>query len=50
MLKTTKSGFSGFVNDEYTLLPESDDRLFSSIVTAKWWYNPDNRNNFEVIR
>ncbi|XP_060577176.1 uricase-like [Ruditapes philippinarum] len=39
VLKTTKSAFKGFVDDEYRTLPYSDDRIFSSVVTANWWYS-----------
>jgi urate oxidase len=38
VLKTTKSGFSGFVKDRYTTLPETSDRIFSTSVTANWRY------------
>ncbi len=38
ILKTSKSAFSGFPRDEYTTLPESEDRLFGTSVTAQWRY------------
>jgi len=38
VLKTTQSAFTNFVNDEYRTLPDADDRLFSTIVTADWTY------------
>lgn len=38
VLKTTKSGFAGFVKDKYTFLPETDDRIFCTSVKAKWQY------------
>ncbi len=38
VLKTTKSGFVGFVKDQYTTLPETTDRIFSTSVTANWQY------------
>jgi urate oxidase len=38
VIKTTKSGFSGFVKDKYTFLPETDDRIFCTSVTANWRY------------
>lgn len=38
VLKTTKSGFVGFVKDQYTTLPETTDRIFSTSVTANWRY------------
>jgi urate oxidase len=38
VLKTTASGWEGFVRDEYTTLPETDDRILATIVTARWTY------------
>lgn len=39
VLKTTQSAFKDFVNDEFRTLPDTDDRIFSTVVTANWWYN-----------
>jgi urate oxidase len=36
MLKTTGSGFSGFLRDEYTTLKETDDRIFATTLEASW--------------
>jgi urate oxidase len=42
VLKTTRSGFSGFPRDRYTTLPETDDRLMATKLTAIWRYgSPD---------
>jgi urate oxidase len=38
VLKTTDSAFSGFPRDEYTTLPETDDRMLATSVTASWTY------------
>jgi len=38
VLKTTKSGFVGFVKDCYTTLPEVTDRIFCTSVKADWLY------------
>jgi urate oxidase len=38
VLKTTKSGFVGFVKDCYTTLPETTDRIFCTSVKADWRY------------
>lgn len=38
VIKTTKSGFEGFLKDKYTFLPETDDRIFCTSVTATWKY------------
>jgi urate oxidase len=36
VLKTTGSEFSGFITDRYTTLPETDDRILSTSVNARW--------------
>jgi urate oxidase len=38
VLKTTDSAFSGFPRDEYTTLPETDDRILATSITATWTY------------
>jgi urate oxidase len=40
VLKTTDSGFSGFPRDEYTTLPDTDDRIMATSITATWTYRP----------
>lgn len=39
LLKTTASGFSKFLRDEFTTLKETEDRIFATAVTAAWSYN-----------
>ena len=39
VLKTTNSGFAGFLKDHYTTLPETTDRIFATSVTALWRYD-----------
>jgi urate oxidase len=42
VMKTTRSAFSGFPRDRYTTLPETDDRLMATKLTAIWAYGaPD---------
>ena len=38
VIKTTRSGFAGFMKDRYTFLPETDDRIFCTSVKANWRY------------
>jgi urate oxidase len=38
LLNTTDSAFRGFLTDEYTTLPETDDRILATAVTATWSY------------
>lgn len=39
VLKTTQSGWSGFHREQFTTLPETDDRILATVVTADWVYN-----------
>jgi urate oxidase len=39
VMKTAKSAFSGFPRDELTTLPETEDRLLATKVTASWRYD-----------
>jgi urate oxidase len=36
VLRTTGSGWAGFHREEHTTLPETDDRILATIVTARW--------------
>ncbi len=38
IMKTTGSGFAGFPRDEYTTLPEATDRVFATVLEARWRY------------
>jgi urate oxidase len=38
VLKSTGSGFAGFPRDEYTTLPETADRVLSTLIQARWRY------------
>jgi urate oxidase len=38
VLKTTNSGWEGFARDRYTTLPDTDDRILCTVVTATWDY------------
>lgn len=42
MLKSTGSSFENFVRDEYTTLPEVDDRIFSTSVDLRYTYGQVN--------
>ena len=42
VMKTRRSAFSGFPRDRYTTLPETEDRLMATKITAIWGYgSPD---------
>lgn len=38
VLKTTRSAFEGYIKDRFTTLPETRDRIFATVVSAKWSY------------
>ncbi|MEI7683752.1 MAG: urate oxidase [Planctomycetota bacterium] len=38
VLKTTDSGFADFYRDRFATLPDTDDRIFATIVAADWTY------------
>ncbi|HEX6558305.1 MAG TPA: urate oxidase [Longimicrobiales bacterium] len=39
LLKTTRSGFTGYIRDAYTTLPETTDRIFATALNAEWSYD-----------
>lgn len=39
ILKSSQSGFEGYIKDELTTLPETRDRLFATAMTADWTYS-----------
>jgi urate oxidase len=38
VLKTTGSGWEGYLHDEFTSLAETDDRIMATEMTARWTY------------
>ncbi|SMB79042.1 factor-independent urate hydroxylase [Deinococcus hopiensis] len=49
LLKTTQSGWEGYVLDErFTTLPETSDRVMATYVTAKWEYLGDDADHDDV--
>jgi urate oxidase len=38
LLRTTGSSFEGFLRERYTTLPEADDRILATAVSARWSY------------
>ncbi|KAL2609002.1 hypothetical protein R1flu_027575 [Riccia fluitans] len=39
LLKTTKSGFEGYIRDKYTLLLETRERMMASSIRSVWRYS-----------
>lgn len=53
VLKTTKSSFEGYIRDEYTTLPETKERIFATVVSARWGYEREPADfdaAFEAVR
>jgi urate oxidase len=48
VLKTTGSGWEGFLRDQYTSLPETSDRILATIITARWSYREAGEIDFNV--
>jgi urate oxidase len=46
VLKTTGSGWEGFLRDQYTTLPETSDRILATIITARWSYRGSGKLDF----
>jgi urate oxidase len=40
ILKSTDSSFRDFYRDQYTSLPDTDDRILGTLLTANWTYSP----------
>ena len=38
ILKTSDSAFRDFYRDQYTTLPDTDDRILATLLTAEWTY------------
>ena len=48
VLKTTRSAFSGFPRDHLTTLPETDDRVMATKMTAAWRYGDPSGLDFDA--
>lgn len=53
VLKTGGSAFAGFPRDEFTVLPEAEDRVLSTSINARWVYTDlpaDTTRAWETVR
>jgi urate oxidase len=54
VLKSTGSEFKGFLRDEYTTLPDADDRILATALRAEWHYAPgaavDWNTTYDAVR
>ena len=48
LLKTGGSGFAGFKKDDLTTLPETDDRLLSTLLKGRWLYAAEPAGGYEA--
>lgn len=49
LLKTTQSAFRDFFQDGYRTLPDANDRIFSTVVTAEWEFSTANGVDFDAV-
>jgi urate oxidase len=49
VLKSTGSEFKGFLHDEYTTLPDADDRILATALTAAWRHVHDTVDEVEAV-
>jgi urate oxidase len=50
ILKTTKSGFEGYIVDKFTTLPPTADRILATEMAAVWAYENAQNLDFEKLR
>ena len=54
VLKSTGSEFKGFLRDEYTTLPDADDRILATALRADWRFAPgtdlDWNTTYDAVR
>ena len=54
VLKSTGSEFKGFLRDDYTTLPDADDRILATALRAEWHHRdgarPDWSTTYESVR
>jgi urate oxidase len=49
VMKTTNSGWEGFLRDGFTTLPDTNDRILATIVTANWSYGNNTDLDFDRL-
>lgn len=49
VMKTTASGWSDFYRDAYTTLPDADDRILATVITAHWTYTEQATLDYEPL-
>jgi urate oxidase len=49
VMKTTQSGWEGFLKERFTTLPDTDDRILATVVTADWSYGKTAELDFDGL-
>jgi urate oxidase len=49
VMKTTQSGWEGFLKERFTTLPDTDDRILATVVTADWSYGKAAELDFDGL-
>lgn len=49
VLKTTQSGWSHFLRDKFTTLPETDERLLATDITAVWTFHAKSSDALNAV-
>lgn len=49
VLKTTQSSFIDFIQDDYRTLPDANDRIFSTVVSASWDFSTAKDVDFDRV-
>jgi len=50
VLKTTQSGFTGYLRDQYTLLPETEERCLATEMQLEWTYTEGGASDYAAVR
>jgi urate oxidase len=49
VMKTTESGWEGFLRERFTTLPDTNDRILATIITANWSYGDSTDLDFDRL-
>lgn len=49
IMKTTESGFAGYPKCDLTTLPETQDRILATSMNARWEYEGEGKDAYEVL-
>lgn len=49
ILKTTASGWEGYLKEQYTTLAETRDRILATVVSANWFYGSNTNCDFNCL-